>query len=151
MAFISSRSSLLTFAVLLTVTAFSCSMPLFSRVQGTKAAGETPKPSRLSGLLQMEQGCEHGYYQIKLQGLFESANIQVEAQSDESGHFTLVAPPGKYLMQALKGNCGSKQVIELEDNTEHMVSISVSETAASEKIGQNGGRLPASVLVLPNK
>ena len=152
------RAHKLSLFVLLSLSAFSCSMPIFTRVStpATTANGADKnfkqKPAKLSGLLELKGDCTPGYYQVKLQGLFEGANTQVESQSDQSGHFSLIAPPGRYLMSVSKEGCGSKQNIELEENTEHMLSIAVTEMRASEKTGEKGGgRLPASILVLPKK
>jgi hypothetical protein len=152
------RSNSITIVFLLSLTAFSCSMPLFSKSGGIAPTGLVqadknfqPKPAKLSGVLDLHEGCPPGFYQIKLHGLFEGANTQVESQSDQSGHFSLVAPPGHYLMQVMSEGCGAKQTIELEENTEHMISIIVSETKAIEKVGQNEGRLPASVLIEPKR
>ena len=111
----------------------------------------SPKPAKISGLLDLRESCGPGFYQIKLQGLFEGASIQVESQSDEAGRFALVAPPGQYLVLVSKDGCGAKQNLELEENTEHMISIIVTETKSIEKVGQNEGRLPASVLIEPHK
>ena len=146
------RSTTITIMILLTVTAFSCSMPLFSRNQAVSGApgidkNFQPKPAKLSGILDLQESCGPGFYQIKLHGLFDGANTQVESQSDQSGHFSLIAPPGRYLVQVKKDGCGAKQSIELEENTEHMISIMVTETKAIEKVGDNDGRLPASVLI----
>ena len=151
------RSNTITITVLLTVTAFSCSMPIFNRATGGPSGGVVdksfkPKPAKLSGLLDLREGCGPGFYTIKLSGLFEGATTQVESQSDQTGRFSLVAPPGQYSLQVSnKEGCGAKQSLELEENTEHMISIIVSETMAVEKIGQNDGRLPASVLIQPKR
>jgi hypothetical protein len=151
------RSTTVTFTVLLTITAFSCSMPIFTKFQNGVAVTPVdksfqPKPAKLSGLLDLKEGCGPGFYQIKLQGLFEGANTQVESQSDQSGHFALVAPPGQYMVMVSKDGCGAKQNLELEENTEHMISIIVTETQATVKrIEQNQGRLPASVLIEPHR
>jgi hypothetical protein len=150
------RSTSITITILLTVTAFSCSMPIFGRGPAGSSGGVVdksfkPKPAKLSGLLDLREGCGPGFYQIKLQGLIEGASIQVESTSDQTGRFSLVAPPGQYMIQVNKDGCGAKQSLELEENTEHMISIIVSETKAIEKVGQNDGRLPASVLIEPHK
>jgi hypothetical protein len=153
------KTNTLSAMILLTVTAFSCSMPIFSKNQGTGTATSSndknfqPKPAKLSGVLELHEGCLAGYYQIRLQGIFEGANVQVESQTDESGHFNLLAPPGRYVMMVNKDSCGSKQTIELEENTEHMFSVIVQETKAVEKFGlnQNHDRLPASVLIEPKR
>jgi hypothetical protein len=154
---LANKQNTISIAVLLTVTAFSCSMPIFSRNQGTNSGTSTtdknfqPRPAKLSGVLELHEGCSPGYYQVRLQGILEGANVQVESQTDESGHFSLVAPPGRYLMMVNKENCGSKQAIELEENTEHMFSVVVQETKAIEKVTQkdSGTRLPASVIIQP--
>ncbi len=144
------KSNTITMTILLSVSAFSCSQPIFNRNAGTTTAlGDKfmPKPAKLSGVLDLQLGCGPGFYQIKLKGLFDGANSQVESQSDQSGHFSLIAPPGQYLVQVSKEGCGAKQTVELEENTEHMVSIIVTETKAVEKVGATEGRLPASVLI----
>jgi hypothetical protein len=156
MAHFSNRSNTLAVVVLLTVTAFSCSMPIFTHVSaptGAQTADKNfkQKPAKLTGILDLKGECTPGYYQVKLQGLFDGANTQVESQTDQSGHFSLIAPPGQYLMSVTKEGCGSKQTIELEENTEHMLAVTVTENRPSEKFGENGGRLPASILVLPKK
>lgn len=133
-------------------------MPLFSKSGGVGPAGLVqsgknfqPKPAKLSGVLDLHEGCVPGFYQIRLQGLFEGANIQVESQSDQSGRFSLLAPPGRYLMQVASEGCGAKQTLELEENTEHMISIIVSETKSVERFQENNGRLPASLLIEPKR
>jgi len=150
------KTNTISIAVILTLTAFSCSLPIFSKNQGSHSSEATsdrsfqPRPAKLSGVLELHEGCTPGYYQIRLQGMFEGRNVQVESQSDESGHFSLTAPPGHYLMLVNKENCGSRQVIELEENTDHMFSVDVQETKSVEKTAQEdlgSGRLPASVLV----
>ena len=149
---LANKSNLITVTVLLTVTAFSCSLPIFSaRNQNAGVQNFQPKPAKLSGVLELKGECAAGYYQIKLQGMFEGSNIQVESQSDQAGHFSLVAPPGRYLMTVNKDHCGSKQSVELEENTEHMLAITVNDTGTVERIGQKEGRLPASVLILPKR
>jgi hypothetical protein len=151
------RSTTVTITILLTITAFSCSMPIFTHGSGGVAANSLdkkfkPKPAKLSGLLDLREGCGPGFYQVKLQGLFEGASVQVESTSDQTGRFSLVAPPGQYMVQvANQEGCGAKQSLELEENTEHMISIIVTETKAIEKVGQDSGRLPASVLIEPHK
>jgi hypothetical protein len=165
----SNKSTTLTAAVLLTLTAFSCSLPLFSRNQAQSPSAANvanatggvvgnsvdknfqPRPAKVSGVLSFSPGCEAGYYQIKLQGIFEGSQVQVESQTDQSGHFALVAPAGKYLMTVTKENCGSKQTVELEENTEHMFSVSIDLNKSTEKVSEVGGRLPASVLIEPTK
>jgi hypothetical protein len=151
------RSSTVTCTILLMITAVSCSMPIFNRAQGGPAGGVVdksfkPKPAKLSGLLDLMAGCAPGFYTIKLQGLFEGATTQVESQSDKAGRFSLVAPPGQYSLQVSSPDgCGAKQSLELEENTEHMISIIISETRAYEKVAKNEGRLPASVLIEPKR
>jgi len=150
------RSNTITVTILLTITAFSCSLPIFSKGQGGAGVAVVdksfqPKPAKLSGMLDLKEGCTPGFYQIKLQGLFEGANVQVESQSDQAGRFSFVAPPGHYSIQVYKDGCGAKQMLELEDNTEHMISIVVSETKAVEKASNEQGRLPSSILILPQR
>ena len=141
-------------AGVLAVTAVSCSLPFFARNgAGPSGADKTfqPRPSKLSGVLTLRDSCTPGYYQVKLQGLFESAQTQVDSQTDQSGHFSLIAPPGQYTMTVSKDECGSRERVVLEENTEHMLEISIQETKAIEKVGNIKGRLPASVLVLPKR
>jgi hypothetical protein len=149
------RNHTLTATVLLTLTAISCSLPLFSKTSvmqgGLTSVEKQALQAKLSGVLELSSGCPAGYYQIKLTGLLEGANTQVESQSDQSGHFSLVAPPGQYLIQVTKGTCGAKQSISLEENTDHMVSLPVLETREVEKADQSPGRLPASVLIEPHR
>ncbi len=152
------RSNRTLVAIFLTITAFSCSLPFFSRPStGGNGKGvsadkkDEPRPAQLSGVIEFGDGCKAGYYQIKLQGIFEGANVQIESQSDQSGHFNLTAPPGRYLLLVNRENCASKQAVELEQNTEHMLSIPVNETKMVEKSSEIGGRLPASVLIEPKK
>ena len=152
---LSSKSNTITVAVLLTVTAFSCSLPIFSRSvapnPNLSAHDQSNQlhPAKLSGVLDLNGDCVPGYYQVKLQGIFETVNIQVESQTDQTGHFSLTAPPGKYIMSVSKDGCGSKQTVELEENTEHMYSVVVFDTNSVDREGQKGGRLPASVLIEP--
>ena len=152
---LANKTNLISVTVLLTVTAFSCSFPMFSKNSSVNSNSPKfqPRPAKLSGVLELHEGCNPGYYQVRLQGIFEGATVQVESQTDETGHFSLVAPPGRYLMMVNKEACGSKQPIELEENTEHMFSVVVQETKSVEKIAQNenGDRLPASVLILPKR
>jgi len=115
-----------------------------------------PKSKRtvLSGIIEFKEGCTPGYYRIVLNGLLESSGFQVETQSDSTGHFTLTVPPGKYVAQAVKDDCGAKEVLELEKNTEHMYTFVVQESKGVEKVGEASppfpSRLPASVLVPQN-
>lgn len=136
----------------LTLLASSCSLP-GNRLPPPQVVEKSfqPRPAKLSGVLTLKDDCSAGYYQVKLQGLFESAQIQVDSQTDQSGHFNLIAPPGQYLMIVTKGECGSRERITLEENTEHMLAVSVQETKSIEKMGEPQGRLPASVLVMPKR
>ncbi len=104
-------------------------------------------PAHLSGLIELDEACKAGYYQVKLTGLYDGGQNQVETQSDRSGRFSLEAPPGRYLVQISKDGCGARQPIELEDNTEHMISVMVFETKSDQREETIEGRLPASVLV----
>jgi hypothetical protein len=106
-----------------------------------------PRPAKLSGVLTHEGACSPGYYQVNLQGLAESAHIQVETQTDQSGRFQLTAPPGQYLMMVGQGECGSRETVVLEENTEHMMAVAVRDGKRIDKVGNIKGRLPASVLV----
>ncbi|NDG84003.1 MAG: hypothetical protein EBX52_03070 [Proteobacteria bacterium] len=101
----------------------------------------------MSGVIALDEPCKAGYYQVKLTGLFDGGQNQVETQSDRAGRFSLQAPPGRYLVQVAKDGCGARQSIELEDNTEHMISVMVSETGNYQREQEIDGRLPASVLV----
>jgi hypothetical protein len=134
------------------LTLFSCSLPFFAKTEGE---GGTEKgsliPARLSGVLELAPGCKPGYYQIRLMGQSGASQTQVEAQSDQNGHFSITAPAGTYLVQVTRGECGVKQSIHLEGNTEHMISLSVGETRALEKADLSPGRLPASVLIEPKR
>jgi hypothetical protein len=150
------RSNTITVTFLLLITAFSCSMPIFTKFQNGPVASIVdkaflPKPAKLSGLIELTGECGPGFYQIKLVSLFDSANTQVESQSDQTGRFSLVAPPGQYYVQVNKDGCGAKQSIELEENTEHMISIPVTETKAMVKTMHFEGRLPASILIEAHK
>ncbi|MBS1960520.1 MAG: hypothetical protein JST80_13670 [Bdellovibrionales bacterium] len=109
-----------------------------------------PKPAKLSGVITLKDSCQAGYYQVRLQGT-EASQIQVDSQTDQSGHFNLVAPPGQYVMTVNKGECGSVEKITLEENTEHMLAVNIQETKPVEKTCKIRGRLPASVLVLPKR
>ena len=138
--------------VLLTLTGYSCSLPFFNKNADPTGAIVSEKagsglPAKLSGVIDLGEGCKPGYYQVHLTGLFEGGSNQVESQSDQAGHFSLVAAPGRYLIQVTKDGCGSKQTILLEDNTEHMISIQVTETKGVERFELPEGRLPASVLI----
>lgn len=143
-------------ALVLGVGAVASTIPLFVKTKTTTATTGTmektfqPRPAKLSGVVTLKDSCQAGYYQIRLQGL-ETTQIQVDAQTDQSGHFSLVAPPGQYMMTVNKAECGSTEKIVLEENTEHMLAVSVQETKQIEKSGKMKGRLPASVLILPNR
>ncbi|MBU6153213.1 MAG: hypothetical protein KGP28_02820 [Bdellovibrionales bacterium] len=110
-----------------------------------------PNSARLSGVILRNEACKAGYFQIKLHGLFEGGSNQVEAQSDQNGRFSVVAPPGHYLIQVQKDGCGTKETIELEENTEHMISLTVGEVTPMVRMGDPDARLPASVIILPEK
>jgi hypothetical protein len=149
------QTALLGISVALILSGFSCSLPFFSRYgeSGNGSGDRAPsgRAAKLSGYLELGEGCPPGYYQVKLLGLFEGAETQVESQTDQTGRFSIEAPPGRYLVQVAKEGCGAKQSIELEENTEHMISVSVLETKGIEKFGMPEGRLPASVLILPKR
>jgi hypothetical protein len=133
-----------------TLTGYSCSLPFFNKTgEGANAGGgeKVLLPAHLSGVIDLGESCKAGYYQVKLTGLFEGGQSQVETQSDRSGRFSLQAPPGRYMIQVSKDGCGSRQPIELEDNTEHMISMMVTETKGFQREEVLEGRLPASVLV----
>jgi hypothetical protein len=152
----SRHTSILGLIALLSLAGYSCSLPFFDKkgdlsVGGVPGKGSAPHSSRLSGVIQLGEGCKAGYFQIKLYGLFEGGSTQVEAQSDQNGRFTIVAPPGHYLIQAQKDGCGTKETIELEENTDHMISLSVSEISPVVRMGDPDARLPASVIILPGK
>lgn len=135
-------------------TAFSCSLPFLSRTNSANGVSDKsfqPRPAKLSGVLSLSDSCTPGYYQVRLQGLFEASAIQVDSQTDQSGRFSLVAPPGQYMMIVSKEECGSRERVTLEENTEHMLAVNVGETRQFEKSGKIKGRLPASVLVMPKR
>jgi hypothetical protein len=150
-------TSTLGLVTLLSLAGYSCSLPFFNKngESGQAGAGAekggVSNASRLSGVINLGEGCKSGYYQVKLLGLFESGSNQVEAQSDQNGRFNIVAPAGRYLVEVAKDGCGAKESIELEENTEHMVSVAVSETKPMERVGDAEARLPASILILPVK
>jgi len=133
-----------------TLTGYSCSLPFFAKNGENAVAPGSEKPqlpARLSGVLALDEPCKAGYYQVKLTGLYDGGQNQVETQSDRSGRFSLQAPPGRYLVQVMKDGCGARQPIELENNTEHMISVMVSEIKSIQREEEIEGRLPASVLV----
>ncbi len=129
---------------------FSCSIPFFGKGR-TSSEENVQKLSTVVGVLDFQDGCNPGYYQVILKGLFESADIQIETQTDSLGKFTVTAPPGQYLAQINKENCGTKLTLNLENNTEHMFSFVIQETRLIEKVGNLApsfpARLPASVLI----
>jgi hypothetical protein len=137
-------------AALSMLTLFSCSIPFFGKGRVSVSEDSGRKLATLSGVLEFREGCPPGYYKIVLKGLFENSDIQVETQSDTLGKFSLSAPPGKYMAQVIRDQCGSKETVELEKNTEHMFSFVVQESKAVEKIANESfsfpSRLPASVL-----
>ncbi len=140
--------------VALTLSGYSCSFPLFGKPSGSASSGGAEKallPARLSGVIERGEQCGAGYYRIRLTGLFDGGQNQVETESDRSGRFSMTAPPGRYLMEISKDNCGSRQWIELEDNTEHMVAVSALETGGFERSEEPAGRLPASILIPPKR
>lgn len=130
-------------------TAFSCSLPFFKGgLNSNGVLRVEPKASKLSGLVQFSESCPAGYYQVRLQGLHETSNVQVSGETDAAGKFSLSAPAGRYLMWVNKDGCGSKEPVELQENTEHMVSVFVGEINSVERMENSEGRLPASVLEL---
>jgi hypothetical protein len=140
--------------VMLTLSGYSCSFPLFGKSGGPSSSSGTDKgllPARLSGVIERAGKCGAGYYRVRLTGLFDGGQNQVETESDRSGRFSMTAPPGRYVMEVSKDTCGSRQWIELEDNTEHMVSVSALETEGYERSEEPEGRLPASVLIPPKR
>lgn len=149
------QTAALGLSMALILSGFSCSLPFFNRYgdagQGASERGTAGRAAKLSGYLELGEGCPPGYYQVKLLGLFEGSGNQVESQTDQTGRFSIEAPPGRYLVQVAKEGCGAKQSIELEENTEHMISVSVLETKGVERYGMPEGRLPASVLILPKR
>jgi hypothetical protein len=149
------QTAVLGITVALILSGFSCSLPFFNRNgeagSGSGDRGASGRAAKLSGYLELGEGCPPGYYQIKLVGLFEGSENQVESQTDQTGRFSIEAPPGRYMVQVAKEGCGAKQAIELEENTEHMISVSVLETKGIERYGMPEGRLPASVLILPKR
>ncbi len=140
--------------MVLTLSGYSCSSPIFGKSGGSGSNGGAEKallPARLSGVIERAGNCGAGYYRIRLTGLFDGGQNQVETESDRSGRFSMTAPPGRYMMEVSKDSCGSRQWIELEDNTEHMVSVSALETEGYERFEEPTGRLPASVLIPPKR
>jgi len=137
-------------AALSMLTLFSCSIPFFGKGQVSQVEGFSEKNAVLSGVIDFKEGCAPGCYKIVLKGLFENGGVQIEAQSDSTGRFSVTAPPGKYVAQVAKDDCGAKEPVELEKNTEHMLSFVVQEVQAIEKSGEEHmpfpSRLPASIL-----
>lgn len=142
-------------ATMAMLTLFSCSIPFFGKGQVAIVEDQGKKDAQVTGVLEYREGCDAGYYKVVLKGLFENAGIEIETQSDSTGRFIVTAPPGRYLAQAMKGECGVKESIELERNTEHMYSFVVQEFKELEKFSESvpsfPSRLPASVLVPVNK
>jgi hypothetical protein len=136
---------------LMCLTLFSCSIPFFGKGRVAVTDESAQRLSTLSGVLEYKEGCSPGYYKIVLKGLFEGAGVDVETLTDSLGRFAITAPPGRYLAQVVKDQCGTKESITLESNTEHMFSFVVQESKAIEKVGDEEehfpSRLPASVLV----
>ena len=149
------QTAVLGISMTLILSGFACSLPFFHRAHDAgNGSGEktaSGRAAKLSGYLELGEGCPPGYYQVRLLGLFEGAETQVESQTDQTGRFSIEAPPGRYLVHVAKDGCGAKQSIELEENTEHMISVSVLETKGIERHGMPEGRLPASVLILPKR
>ncbi len=147
------QTSILGLVTLLSLTGYSCSLPFFDKngdfgwSGGGAGKANQANSARLSGVINLGEGCKAGYFQIKLYGLFEGGSNQVEAQSDQNGRFNIVAPPGQYMIQVQKDGCGTKETIELEESTEHMIALSVSEIRPMVRMGDPEARLPASVLV----
>lgn len=151
----SSRAlSVKTIVAISLLTLFSCSIPFFGKGRVAHTGTASEKLATLSGVLEFQEGCGPGYYKVVLKGLFEGSGVQVETQSDSLGKFSVSAPPGKYLAQVVRDQCGAKVSVDLQSNTEHMFSFVVQESKAIEKVEENEAkfpsRLPASVLILPN-
>jgi len=147
-----SLKSLAAFSLL---ALFSCSIPFFGKGRVAPTEENAHKLATFSGILQYQQGCEPGQYRVMLKGLFEGAGVLYETKTDDTGKFSIMALPGKYLAEISKGHCEIKQPVELENNTEHMFLFSVQEYKAIEKVGEEDNhfpsRLPASVLVPSSK
>ncbi len=141
------RISVISLAAIFTVWTFASFFgkgTVHSAIRGSQG-----RSSKLSGVLNLQEGCEKGYYQVTLVGMLENSNIRVESQTDSSGRFNLTAPAGKYEMSFSKGNCGSKEGLELSENSEDMVSVTVREIKSVERFGNEAGRIPASILIMP--
>lgn len=128
----------------LAMTAFSCSFSFF-KTENVKN-NEANRPAQLSGFIHFNSSCPQGYYHVRLQGIQESSQVQVMTEADAAGKFTMNAPMGKYLLWVHKGECGAKESVELQENTEHMISISVDENNSIEKYEEMNGRFPASIV-----
>ncbi len=128
-------------------------IPFFAKQRAALLDQHSKKSATLSGMIEFKQGCDPGYYRVVLNGLFENSGFEVETQTDSTGHFILSVPPGRYLAQVVRDDCGASETIELEKNTEHMYTFEVQEFKGVEKVGQGNStfpsRLPASVLVAP--
>jgi hypothetical protein len=144
----SNYKNALSFSLILVITAFSCSLPIFKGGSNSKQ-NQTQKKASLSGVLQLSSDCTAGYYQVKLQGILENSQIQVDTQSDASGHFTLLAPAGRYWLMTSKDECGSKDPVELQENTEHMLAVAVRSIRALDQSNTEWARIPSSILIDP--
>ncbi len=137
------------------LTLFSCSIPFFGKGRTPASNDHSKKMANVSGVLDFQGDCLPGYYKVMLKGLFENAGVQIEAQSDSTGKFEFVAPPGKYLAQVNKDQCGTKEIVELEKNTEHMFSFPVRVMHEEERVVEAAplgiSRIPASVLIEQKK
>ena len=137
------------------LTLFSCSIPFFGKGRNPASNDNSKRMATVSGVLDYKNGCEAGYYKVVLKGMFENSGVQIETQTDVTGRFEFIAPPGKYLALVNKGQCGTKETVELEKNTEHMFSFAVQETLMEERVEeasvQGVSRLPASLLIHQNK
>jgi hypothetical protein len=137
------------------LTLFSCSIPFFGKGRNPASNDNSKRMATVSGVLDYKNGCEAGYYKVVLKGMFENSGVQIETQTDVTGRFEFIAPPGKYLALVNKGQCGTKETVELEKNTEHMFSFAVQETLMEERVEeasvQGVSRLPASLLIYQNK
>jgi hypothetical protein len=145
----------ISLAAMSLLTLFSCSIPFFGKGRNPASNDNSKKMATVSGVLDFKSGCPNGYYKVVLKGLFENSGVQIETQTDVTGRFEFIAPPGKYLAQVNKDQCGAKEMVELERNTEHMFSFAVQETIAEERVEeasvQGVSRLPASVLIEQKK
>lgn len=141
--------AVLTFIVL----GFTCSNPWvhsFSRVHSNQPA----QTSKLGGVINIPEGCTSPLAQITLQGVLNGANIRVETQSDSTGHFSLEAPAGNYILHVEQGTCRTQEEIHLEASTDHRVSLNLEKQRPVDEetdVPFIGGRFPASLLVSPKK